>query len=60
MSQPADPGAWDCLLCGYSYDPAVGAPDQGVSAGTPWGAIPADWACPECGAGKDDFDPRTR
>ncbi|WP_428851580.1 rubredoxin [Imbroritus primus] len=60
MSQPADPRVWDCLLCGYSYDPAAGAPDHGIAAGTPWEAVPADWACPECGAGKGDFDPDIR
>jgi rubredoxin len=51
---------WDCLLCGYSYDPAIGSPDHGIAPGTPWNDVPADFLCPECGAGKADFDPDAR
>ena len=25
---------WQCLLCGYIYDPAVGDPTQGIAPGT--------------------------
>ena len=46
-----------CLLCGYIYDPATGDPDNGVAAGTSFDDIPDDWECPECGAGKDEFEP---
>jgi len=35
----------------------VGDPDNDVPAGTAWENVPADWVCPECGAGKDDFEP---
>lgn len=45
-----------CTICGYVYDPAQGDPDNGVAAGTAWGDVPADWECPVCGAGKDDFE----
>lgn len=34
---------------------AVGDPDNGVPAGTPWEKVPDTWVCPECGAGKDQF-----
>lgn len=44
-----------CDLCGYIYDPAQGDPENGVAPGTPWDQVPADWVCPLCGAGKDDF-----
>lgn len=44
-----------CNLCGYVYDPAVGDPDNGVPAGTPFEAIPEDWTCPLCGAPKEEF-----
>ncbi len=44
-------------VCGYIYDPAEGDPDAGVKAGTAFDALPADWVCPMCGAGKDDFSP---
>ena len=46
-----------CNLCGYVYDPAKGDPDNGVPAGTAWENVPADWKCPECGVGKDEFAP---
>ena len=46
-----------CDLCGYEYDPAVGDPDNGVAPGTAFENIPADWVCPLCGAGKEDFSP---
>ena len=44
-----------CDLCGYIYDPAEGDPDNGVAPGTAWEQVPADWVCPLCGAGKDQF-----
>ncbi len=46
---------YKCTVCGYIYDPALGDPDGGVKAGTKWDDVPADWVCPECGAGKDQF-----
>ena len=46
-----------CQVCGYVYDPAAGDPDNGVPAGTPFDKVPADWVCPVCGAGKDQFEP---
>ncbi|MBP9906150.1 MAG: rubredoxin [Rhodoferax sp.] len=45
-----------CLICGWIYDEAVGCPEHGVPAGTPWHALPLNWACPECGARKEDFE----
>ncbi len=47
---------YKCVLCNWIYDPAVGDPDSGVEPGTAFEDIPDDWACPECGAGKDDFE----
>ena len=47
---------WECLVCGYIYDPVVGDPDKGVAPGTAFEDIPDDWVCPECGAGKDMFE----
>lgn len=45
-----------CELCGYEYDPRLGDPDNGLEPGTDFEDIPADWTCPLCGAGKDDFE----
>ena len=36
-----------CDVCGYVYD--LAAP------GTAFEDLPADWACPLCGVGKDEF-----
>ena len=47
---------WECQVCGYVYDPAVGDPDNGVSAGTRFEDLPDDWVCPECGAEKNMFE----
>lgn len=48
--------AWVCRICGYMYDPGVGDPEHGIAAGTAWEAVPGDWTCPLCGAGKDQFE----
>ena len=45
-----------CVACGYVYDPAVGIPDEGIAPGTAFEDIPEDWACPDCGASKADFE----
>ncbi len=47
---------WMCLTCGYVYDEAVGDPDGGLPPGTRWADVPLSWRCPDCGAGKEDFD----
>lgn len=46
-----------CNICGYEYDPAVGDPDNGIAPGTSFENLPADWVCPLCGVGKEDFSP---
>jgi len=50
-------GKWICKLCSMIYDPAVGDPDSGIAAGTPFEAIPDTWVCPICGARKASFVP---
>jgi len=45
-----------CLICGWVYDEATGAPDEGIAAGTKWEDVPPNWTCPECGARKEDFE----
>jgi len=47
---------YECVVCGFVYDEALGLPDEGVAPGTRWADVPDDWACPDCGSGKDDFD----
>ena len=45
-----------CVVCNYVYDPAVGMPEDGIAPGTAFADIPDDWACPECGVSKADFE----
>lgn len=47
---------WECILCAWRYDEAVGDPDGGLPPGTRWEDVSDDWVCPECGAKKADFD----
>ncbi|NDF61930.1 MAG: rubrerythrin family protein [Synechococcaceae bacterium WBB_3_034] len=51
------PGLWICKVCGVIYNPAVGDPDSGIAAGTPFEAIPDGWSCPICGTRKANFMP---
>jgi len=46
-----------CMACGWVYDPAVGEPGQGVAPGTAFEDLPDSFVCPECGLGKDEFEP---
>ncbi|MDE1181782.1 rubredoxin [Paraburkholderia sp.] len=46
---------WVCVICGWVYDEAAGLPDEGIPAGTRWADVPADWRCPLCDVGKEDF-----
>ena len=50
-------GKYICSVCGQVYDPAVGDPDHGIPAGTPFEKLPADWKCPRCRQPKDKFNP---
>jgi len=51
------PGKWICKVCSMIYDPAIGDPESGIPAGTPFEAIPEDWTCPICGTRKANFLP---
>jgi rubredoxin len=50
-------GNFKCEICGHIYEPAEGDPDNGIAPGTPFEALPADWVCPICDAGKEEFTP---
>ena len=47
---------WECQICGFIYDEANGLPEEGITPGTRWGDIPDDWACPDCGTAKSEFE----
>ncbi|MCU0472205.1 MAG: rubredoxin [Bacteroidales bacterium] len=47
--------SYKCVICGYIYDPAEGDPASGIEPGTLFSDLPADYVCPICGAGKEEF-----
>ncbi|HZE91907.1 MAG TPA: rubredoxin [Rhizobacter sp.] len=47
---------YQCIVCGFIYDEAVGMPAEGIASGTRWGDIPDGWECPDCGVAKSDFE----
>jgi protease I len=53
MDEPSP--SYECTICGYIYDPAVGDPENGIEPGTPFSELPSSWTCPLCGAEKSEF-----
>ena len=45
-----------CIICGYVYNEELGDEEHGLAPGTRWADVPEDWECPDCGAGKSDFE----
>jgi len=45
-----------CVVCGFVYDEAEGSPEHGIPPGTRFDDLPLNWKCPECGAGKEEFE----
>jgi rubredoxin len=48
---------WECTVCGLVYEEELGLPAQGIAPGTRWEDVPEDFECPDCGIGKDYFQP---
>ncbi len=46
---------YECLVCGWVYDPEVGDTAGGINPGVPFEQLPDGWVCPVCGAPKDQF-----
>lgn len=55
-----DTGIWECKSCAYEYNESKGDAEFPVAAGTPFRALPDDYECPTCGAGKTLFVSRSR
>jgi len=43
-------------MCGWLYEEATGAPEEGIAPGTKWEDLPDDWTCPNCEAAKAEFN----
>jgi rubredoxin len=48
--------AYMCVICGYVYEEVKGDPNANLPPGTKWEDVPLSWRCPDCGAGKEDFE----
>ena len=46
---------YECEVCGYEEDEAVGDADNGIAPGTEFEDLPEDFVCPLCGVGKENF-----
>lgn len=46
---------YECTVCGFVYDEAIGDPENGIAPGTKWEDLPQEYTCPLCGVGKEDF-----
>lgn len=48
---------YQCPECGYVYDEEQGDAFEGYPPGTPFAALPIDFACPDCAVRyKEDFE----
>jgi len=45
------------MICGYTYHPEMGDPENGIAPGTAFEDLPDTWVCPSCGAEKKLFEP---
>ncbi len=47
---------YQCIMCGYVYNPEKGDPVGGVEPHTEFADLPEDWVCPICREGKAAFE----
>ncbi len=47
---------YECVPCGYIYDPEKGDPEGNIAPGKAFEDIPDDWVGPICGVDKDEFE----
>ncbi len=47
---------YECSVCGYVYDEQTGDEQNSIAAGTKFEDLPADWLCPLCSVGKEEFN----
>jgi len=48
--------AYECIACGYIYDPNDGDPHGNIPPGPSFEDLPENWVCPDCGLGKEEFE----
>jgi rubredoxin len=52
---PEEMDCYECLACGYSYEPSKGDSLAKISPGTAFEDLPVNWRCPVCGAPRKRF-----
>lgn len=52
---PREMDRFECLACGYTYEPTKGDDRSNIQAGVPFQEVPLNWRCPVCGAPKKRF-----
>jgi len=63
MSEPAQeqtlaeqaPARYECLTCGYVYEPSKGDSNNQIPPETPFETLPRTWRCPVCSANRSQF-----
>lgn len=55
LEKEAAEDVWQCIKCKTIYDPALGEPENGIVAGTPFAELSSDYRCPVCETGKEEF-----
>lgn len=64
MSEPASektlaeqaPARYECVSCGYVYEPSKGDDKAEIPSGTLFEELPKTWRCPVCGVSKSQFN----
>jgi len=46
-----------CTVCNYIFDEQIGESRQDISPSISFESLPESWKCPECGSGKEMFQP---
>ena len=55
MDEKRESRKYKCILCGYTYDPKLGAERVGIPPGIDFEDLPDDWVCPVCSVSKENF-----
>jgi len=55
VSEVLEYKSWVCLISRWIYNEQDGVPEDGIPPGTRFADIPANWRCPLCDVGKEDF-----
>lgn len=52
---PMEMDQFECLACGYTYEPTKGDDRRNIPAGVAFADVPLNWRCPVCSAQKKRF-----